>query len=173
MAVQAKGFPRSDRMARFNASKVAFTRPRARWGCRPNHLSMPARLDRNAQMNRRERRANRGAAQSPAGLCEEAAAHLRAGRLLDAQMRCEQALAADPAHADSLHLMGLLSLQSQQYDHAVEWISRAIQQNPKHGYLVSLGTTLRRQASVRQAANRHTRRQLTRRRIVLIERVHR
>jgi tetratricopeptide (TPR) repeat protein/ADP-heptose:LPS heptosyltransferase len=96
-------------------------------------------------MNRRERRANRGAAQSPAGLCEEAAAHLRAGRLLDAQMRCEQALAADPAHADSLHLMGLLSLQSQQYDHAVEWISRAIQQNPKPGYLVSLGTTLRRQ----------------------------
>jgi tetratricopeptide (TPR) repeat protein/ADP-heptose:LPS heptosyltransferase len=96
-------------------------------------------------MNRRERRANRGAAQSPAALCEEGAAHLRAGRLLDAQMRCEQALAADPAHADSLHLMGLLSLQSRQYDHAVEWISRAIQQNPKPGYLVSLGTTLRQQ----------------------------
>ena len=70
---------------------------------------------------------------------------MRAGRPLDAQMRCEQALAADPAHADSLHLMGLLSLQSQQYDHAVEWISRAIQQNPKPGYLVSLGTALRRQ----------------------------
>ena len=39
--------------------------------------------------------------------------------------------------------MGLLSLQSQQYDHAVEWISLAIRQNPKPEYLLSLGTTLR------------------------------
>ena len=48
----------------------------------------------------------------------------------------------DPNHADTLHLMGLLSLHAKQYDHAVEWISRAIRQEPKTDYLTTLGTTL-------------------------------
>jgi tetratricopeptide (TPR) repeat protein/ADP-heptose:LPS heptosyltransferase len=68
--------------------------------------------------------------------------HLRAGRYLDAQHCCQQALAADPDHADTLHLMGLVSLHAKQYDHAVEWISRAIRREPKPAYLTSLGATL-------------------------------
>ncbi len=67
---------------------------------------------------------------------------LRAERYLEAQICCQQALALDPNHADSLHLMGLLSIQSQQYDHAVEWISRAIRRDPRPEFLVSLGRTL-------------------------------
>jgi tetratricopeptide (TPR) repeat protein len=68
--------------------------------------------------------------------------HLRAGRQLDAQMCCQQALAADPRHADSLHLMGLVSLQAKHHDIAVEWITLAIRQNPKAEYLSDLGIAL-------------------------------
>ena len=70
---------------------------------------------------------------------------MQAGRHLDAQLCCQQALAADTHHADTLHLMGLLSLHANQRDHAVEWISRAIRQDPKPEYLASLGTTLQQQ----------------------------
>jgi len=67
---------------------------------------------------------------------------MQAGRHLDAQLCCRQALALEPNHADTLHLMGLLSFHAKQYDHALEWISRAIGQEPKTDYLTSLGTAL-------------------------------
>jgi tetratricopeptide (TPR) repeat protein len=79
--------------------------------------------------------------------------HTRAEQYLEAQVCCQQALAIDPNHADTLHLMGLLSLQTRQYDHAVEWIARAIQQNPKPEYLVSLGRTLQFQGRHQDALN--------------------
>jgi tetratricopeptide (TPR) repeat protein len=110
-------------------------------------------------MNRRERRAakgsssilNKAAANTPAALCEAGFQHFRAGRPLDAQMCCQQALAIDTEHADTLHLLGLLSLHAKQYDHAVEWLSRAIRREPKTGYLTSLGTTLLHQGRREEA----------------------
>lgn len=101
-------------------------------------------------MSRRERRAARktGVDRTAAGagtvgrLYEVGLGHMQAGRRLDAQLCCQQALALDPNHADALHLMGLLSLDAGQYDHALEWISRAIRQEPKAVYLTSLGSTL-------------------------------
>ncbi|MGP0051353.1 MAG: tetratricopeptide repeat protein, partial [Solirubrobacteraceae bacterium] len=105
-------------------------------------------------MNRHERRAaakrskinlSDPTANTPAALHEAGLRHLQAGRPLDAQLCCQQALAANPEHADSLHLMGLLSLQARQYDHATEWLRRAIAQAPKPEYLVSLGVTLQQQ----------------------------
>jgi len=77
---------------------------------------------------------------------------MRAGKNLDAQLCCERALALEPNHADSLHLMGLLSFQAGQYDHAAEWISRAIQQDAKPGYLSSLGIILQHQGRFEEAA---------------------
>jgi tetratricopeptide (TPR) repeat protein len=65
--------------------------------------------------------------------------HLIAGRLLEAVSSCQQALALDPASADSLHLMGVVHLEGKQYDHAAEWAARAIQRNPKPAYLATLG----------------------------------
>jgi tetratricopeptide (TPR) repeat protein len=88
---------------------------------------------------------------SASAACQTGFGHLRAGRYLDAQISCQQALALDPDHADSLHLMGLLSRQAQNYDHAVEWIARAIRQEPKAEYLSSLGTTLRLQGRFEDA----------------------
>ncbi len=76
---------------------------------------------------------------------------MHAGRHLDAQLCCQQALKADANHADTLHLMGLLSLHANQRDHAMEWIARAIRQDPKPEYLASLGTTLQQQGRYEEA----------------------
>jgi tetratricopeptide (TPR) repeat protein len=80
-----------------------------------------------------------------AALHELGLRHMQAGRHLDAQLCCEQALAINPVHIDSLQLMGLLCLQSRQYDHAIEWIARANRQDPKGQHLVSLGIALTQQ----------------------------
>jgi tetratricopeptide (TPR) repeat protein len=102
-------------------------------------------------MSRRERRAAAKktgvgltvpGAGTVAALYEAGLSQMQAGRHLDAQLSCRQALAVDPTHADTLHLMGLLSFHAKQYDHAVEWISRAIRQEPKADYLTNLGSTL-------------------------------
>src|SRR6201999_405692 len=90
-------------------------------------------------------------AATPATLHEAGFRHLRAGRNLDAQLCCQQALAIDSNHADTLHLMGLLCLGAKQHDHAVEWLSRAIRQDPKPEYLTSLGTTLQEQGRYEDA----------------------
>lgn len=93
------------------------------------------------------------AAPTPAALHEAGVAHMKAGRYLEAQRCCERTMAVDSGHADSLHLMGLLSLQAGQYDHAVEWIARAIRLDPKVDYLGSLGTALHRQGRYDEAVN--------------------
>jgi Flp pilus assembly protein TadD len=102
-------------------------------------------------MNRHERRAasrksrdlsNGPSVNTPAALYEAGMRHLRAEQYLDAQLCCQQALEADPDHADTLHLMGLLSFHATQYDLAVEWFSRANRQEAKPQYLASLGTAL-------------------------------
>jgi tetratricopeptide (TPR) repeat protein len=103
---------------------------------------------------RRERRAagqksrtnptSTGAA-APAALYEAGLRHRQAGRPLDAQLCCQEALAIDPNHADSLHLLGQLSFDARQFDHALEWLTRAIRQDPRPEYLAALGNTLQRQ----------------------------
>ena len=92
-------------------------------------------------------RGNTGRAtpESPAQLHQAALDHLRAGRQLDAQLCCQQILTTDPGHADTLHLMGLLSIQAGQFDHAVEWVAGAIRREPKPLYLTTLGTVLLQQ----------------------------
>jgi tetratricopeptide (TPR) repeat protein len=111
-------------------------------------------------MNRRERRAAGGKprgvssspdASTPAALCEAGLRHLRAERYLDAQLCCQQALQADPDHADALHLMGLLSFHASQLDLAVEWFARAVRKDAKPQYLASLGSTLQNQGRLEEA----------------------
>lgn len=111
-------------------------------------------------MNRRERRsvakASRAAqhaslSATSAARYEECRQHFVAGRHLEAQILCQKALALDAKHADTLHLMGLLCLQAFQLDHAVEWISLAIRQQPKADYLTSLGSALLKQGRREEA----------------------
>lgn len=82
---------------------------------------------------------------SPSALHKLALGHLQAGRQLDAQLCCERALALDPDYSDSLHLMGLLALQARQFDHAIEWLTRAGRQNPGSDDLVGVGMALTQQ----------------------------
>jgi tetratricopeptide (TPR) repeat protein len=103
-------------------------------------------------MNRRERRAAQASGKkgksgfsTPAALHAAALAHMQAGRHLDAQLCCQQALAVNSNQAETLHLMGLLCLQARQYDHAIEWIARSSQQDLKTDYLGSLGVALDQQ----------------------------
>ena len=100
-------------------------------------------------MNPRDRESNQTAKShdglTATALHELGLRHMQTGHHLDAQFCCEQALAIDPLHVDSLHLMGLLSLQAKKYDHAIEWIARANRQNPKAEYLVGLGIALTQQ----------------------------
>ena len=110
-------------------------------------------LKRKWLMNPHEPQAAAGGLQTPSELCETGLRCRQAGRRLDAQLCCEQALAQDANHADSLHLMGLLSSDAEQYDHALEWIVRAIKQDLKPEYLSSLGLTLRRQGQYQRAFN--------------------
>src|SRR5271170_8112867 len=110
-------------------------------------------------MNRRERRAaarpqtksHAMGARTPAELHDAGLGYMQAGRYLDAQMCCEQALALDSSHTDSFHLMGLLALQANQHDLAVAWLARAIRQDPQPVCLSSLGTALQRQGRHEEA----------------------
>ncbi len=90
-------------------------------------------------------------ANTPAALYQAGLHHLRAGRNLDAQLCCQQSLAIDSDHADTLHLMGLVCLDANQHDHSVEWIARAIRQDAKAEYLTSLGTALQQQGRHEEA----------------------
>jgi len=117
-------------------------------------------------MNRHERRAAaREAKKAPSGsgasnsarLCEFGRQHLQAGRLLDAQLCCRQALAADPDFAEALHLMGLVSLQGGQFDHAIEWIARADRQAPGADYLLTLALALEQQGRFAEALKSYQR----------------
>jgi tetratricopeptide (TPR) repeat protein len=110
-------------------------------------------------MNRRDRRAaarpqtksHTTGVSTPAALYDAGLGHMQAGRYLDAQMCCQQALALDANHTDTFHLMGLLALQAKQYDLAVSWLARAIRQDPQPVYLSSLGMALQRQGRHEEA----------------------
>ena len=107
-------------------------------------------------MNQRDREAKQpllasGEANDAAALCAAGFRHVAADRVLDAQLCCQQALAIDPDHADTMHLLGLLSLHAAQYELAQEWLSRAIRRDAKPQYLSSLGNLLRRQGRLDDA----------------------
>jgi tetratricopeptide (TPR) repeat protein len=103
-------------------------------------------------MKRRERRAaaakkskpdpNARAANDGPAVYAAVIGEMRAGRYLEAQNRCRQALEVSPEHPDLLHLMALVCFNARQFDHAVEWASCAIGTDPKPTYLTTLGTAL-------------------------------
>ena len=105
-------------------------------------------------MNRSESRiadeeSGRGSESSGAAvaatLCAAGHQHMQAGRHLEAQLCCQQALQANPDHVDALQLMGLLALQARQFDQAIEWIACANQRDIGTDHLYSLGIALEQQ----------------------------
>jgi Flp pilus assembly protein TadD len=67
---------------------------------------------------------------------------MRAGKYLEAQMLCRQLLERSPDNPEILHLMALVCFNARQFDHAVEWASRALRHDVKPTYLTTLGTAL-------------------------------
>jgi protein O-GlcNAc transferase len=110
-------------------------------------------------MNRQQRRAaakgqpasNAAGTTSPAkvepGVAELLAVgvgHHRAGRLPEAESCYRQTLAAQPDHADALHLMGIIAQQMGRHDVAVDLIRRAITRNGNNpAFFCNLGDALR------------------------------
>ncbi|MGY8676954.1 tetratricopeptide repeat protein [Bradyrhizobium sp. UFLA05-153] len=75
---------------------------------------------------------------------EAGLAHHCAGRLPQAEAIYRQILASEPDHADSLHLLGLVSLQAGHPDRALDLIIRAVKLQPRDSvYHSSMAATLR------------------------------
>src|SRR4051794_27702021 len=99
-------------------------------------------------MNRKERRAAGkrdagGSSPSLAALFAQAVQHRQAGRLEEADAFCRRILASDPAHAATLHLLGLMMQQVGRHDAAIELIGRAIAASGRNAdYHYDLGASL-------------------------------
>jgi len=93
-----------------------------------------------------------GSKRSPADLYEAGQRHFLSKRYGPAEDRCRQALALDPKHADSLHLLGCVHWQTNRLDLAVDLIGSAIRCNPNnHEYFLNLGELLRHQNKLEDA----------------------
>lgn len=83
---------------------------------------------------------------------QTAFSHHQAGRLREAEALYRQVLAADPAHADAWHLLGLVAHQAGRPDVAEGLIGRAIAlNNQKALFHANLGEALRVQGKLSQA----------------------
>ncbi len=96
--------------------------------------------------------------ETPAAWFEAGLRLLQAGQLAQAEQCGRSALALDQGHADSLHLMGMLSLAAKQYDLAIEWFAVAIRQNPNAAdYFSNLGMALQRRDRFDEAVRSYDR----------------
>jgi tetratricopeptide (TPR) repeat protein len=81
-----------------------------------------------------------------------AQAHIQAGRFLDAEATCNQILASNPAHPESLHMLGTLFHRVGQNEKALELINRSIALRPEAGgFYVNLGVVLESVGRVEEA----------------------
>jgi len=82
-----------------------------------------------------------------------AIAHHRAGRLAEAEEIYREILAADPEHAEALHLLGLVACQVNQLEAAEALIVRASALVPGNAeFLLNLGEVQRRRGKLEAAA---------------------
>jgi protein O-GlcNAc transferase len=81
-----------------------------------------------------------------------ALAHHQAGRLNEAEQFYQEVLAAEPNHANALHLMGVIASKLQRYKEAVQYFERALHLNPDDPVAqYNLGNAFRDQEKLDQA----------------------
>jgi protein O-GlcNAc transferase len=88
-----------------------------------------------------------------AGLLSVGFDHHRAGRLAEAEIWYRRVLAAEPNHADALHLLGVIAHEFGRRDLAVKLIRQAIQQNGKPDYFFSLGNVFHSHGKLNEAVS--------------------
>ena len=89
---------------------------------------------------------------TPAAYFQAGLRLLQVGQLQAAEQCGRQALALDAHHADSLHLMGVLSVLAKQHAIAIEWFAEAIRQNPGVAdYFFNLANALRHEGRADEA----------------------
>lgn len=77
----------------------------------------------------------------------------QAGQLRQAEQLYAAILAAEPAHADALHLLGLVRFADEQYPEAIDLIRRAINKSASNAvYYFNLGNVYRAQDALDEAA---------------------
>jgi tetratricopeptide (TPR) repeat protein len=85
-------------------------------------------------------------------LYDAALKSFQSGRLDAAERRCRKALSAEPTHADSLHLLGLIYAATNRLDLGIESVAQAVRHNPANPeYFLNLGTLLQRQSRFDEA----------------------
>jgi Tfp pilus assembly protein PilF/SAM-dependent methyltransferase len=111
-------------------------------------------------MNRKKRRAEnkqpgpavQGASAGIQEMFADAFRHHQAGRLNEAEWLYRQILAADPRHAESLNMLGVVSHQTGRRDLSVELFGQAIAINPESAeYHSNLGIALQEQGRLDHA----------------------
>lgn len=111
------------------------------------------RADRRRQSRQQDGTRSSALSSRVAQAFEEAVALHKSGRLSEAQTRYEAILDTHPHHADTLHLLGLLSYQTGRLDRAQSLISSAIEQEGNRApYHFNLGLVLYRQSRLEEAA---------------------
>ena len=89
------------------------------------------------------------AAPGAAELLATGLTHQQAGRLAEAEACYRRVLAAQPDHADALHLLGVIAHQVGRHDLAVEWIGQAIKRDARNPvYFSNLGVALKAQGKL-------------------------
>jgi tetratricopeptide (TPR) repeat protein len=89
---------------------------------------------------------------STAEILAAAARCYQAGRLAEAELLYRQILQAEPDHADALHLLGVLALQSGRHQAAVEYIGNALRLKPHQAAAhANLGTVHAQQGRLNEA----------------------
>ena len=80
--------------------------------------------------------------------------HHQAGRLAEAEAIYRRILESDPEHADSLQLLGALSLQFDRTDEAIELLQRAVDIRPRYAEAHNnLGVALQKRGEIEQAVS--------------------
>src|SRR5436305_13441608 len=78
--------------------------------------------------------------------------HYKVGRLDAAEQSCRQVLAAEPNHADALHLLGLVAYARGRHEDAASLITRAIQADgSRPTFHNNLGNVLKEQGKLNEA----------------------
>jgi Tfp pilus assembly protein PilF len=91
---------------------------------------------------------------APTSNFERAVQCHRSGNVVEAEVLCKRALAEDPTHHLSLHLLSTLALQAGRNEEAAALLERAIALAPEHAaYHSNLGEAYRRAGHLQHAAD--------------------